>query len=375
MIVSAHISDDFSTAEPGTPAAAATPASEGRLRYIDALRGIAASWVMFYHFYNHVKGPHERVPHALHIFLEHGWLGVDIFFVLSGFVIAYSVGTSKVTARFLGRFALRRSLRLDPLYWLTIAGAYVAFLGHGGGIPGEHDGVTFLANMFYVDHISNVYTLVGVGWTLCLEVQFYLVYVILTGAAQRLAHLIGPASRWVIFLPFAAFSLLFALRLELVAHFRLRTFFYDSWYLFFLGAMVAGAIVKQTTARWTFAYIAVVVACTCVRFDIRSTIGSATALSILVLGLRSKLRTALDNCVLQYLGRISYSLYLTHTLVGTRFMRLALRRVGDPPALVPALALVFGATAISIVASHILNILVERPTIALSRRIALEKSA
>jgi len=347
------------------------PAAQGRLLYIDALRGVAACWVMFYH---HGKVPRD-LPYALRWFLGRGWLGVDIFFVLSGFVIAHSVGTSKVTGRFLGRFALRRSLRLDPLYWVTITGAYLAFRGQSAEIPGQNDAVTFLANMFYLDHISNLYTIVGVGWTLCLEVQFYLVYVILVGAMQRLGRWLGPASRWVVFLPFAGFSLLFALRLEVVAGMRRSVFFYDTWYLFFLGVMVAWALSKQCGERWSFAFIAVVVVCAGVRFDAPSVVGSATALSILLLGRAGKLRTALDNRVLQYLGRISYSLYLSHMLVGTRLLHMAVKRFAEPPGLGVSLLLIGAATVVSIVVAHLLNVLIERPTIALSRRVAQERAS
>ena len=61
------------------------------------------------------------VPAPLETALKLGFVGVDIFFVLSGFVIAYSVREARITPRFLGRFALRRSIRLDPPYWITIA--------------------------------------------------------------------------------------------------------------------------------------------------------------------------------------------------------------------------------------------------------------
>src|SRR5688500_3864296 len=94
-----------------------------RFIFIDGLRGIAALWVALFHLYS--GGPNAPVlasltPGILDAALRHGYLGVEVFFVISGFVIAHSVGSRPVTRDFALRFAARRSLRLDPPYWLTI---------------------------------------------------------------------------------------------------------------------------------------------------------------------------------------------------------------------------------------------------------------
>jgi peptidoglycan/LPS O-acetylase OafA/YrhL len=98
-----------------------------RFTFIDALRGVAAISVVLYHVYLQDLLPAARAPFAepFHTVLANGYIGVYIFFVLSGFVIAHSVRDATITAGFIGRFALRRSLRLDPPYWAAIAAAII----------------------------------------------------------------------------------------------------------------------------------------------------------------------------------------------------------------------------------------------------------
>ncbi len=95
---------------------------EGRFTLVHALRGLAALWVVLFHVAaaGHISGLRSQLPPLTdHIFTA-GHLGVAIFFALSGFVITHSVAGASITASYLGRFALRRSIRLDPPYWASI---------------------------------------------------------------------------------------------------------------------------------------------------------------------------------------------------------------------------------------------------------------
>ena len=112
-----------------TTAAAAQPApasdaTSRRLPFIDALRGIAALWVVIFHIGEgrQVASLQAALPSWLDLAVfKAGHFGVPIFFVLSGFVIALSIGTDRVTFGYTGRFALRRAIRLDLPYWASIA--------------------------------------------------------------------------------------------------------------------------------------------------------------------------------------------------------------------------------------------------------------
>jgi hypothetical protein len=92
---------------------------EGRSTFIDALRGIAAFSVACYHItrwsYGSLQEPaSDFIPSILQVWFDHGWVGVQVFFVISGFVIAYSVRNARITPGYLANYVLRRSIRLDP---------------------------------------------------------------------------------------------------------------------------------------------------------------------------------------------------------------------------------------------------------------------
>jgi peptidoglycan/LPS O-acetylase OafA/YrhL len=97
--------------------------STQRFAFVDALRGLAALSVVLYHSYEvgHIAGLLAHLPAWVTHLLRQGGIGVAVFFVLSGFVIPHSVARSRVTLPFVGRFMLRRSLRLEPPYWFAIA--------------------------------------------------------------------------------------------------------------------------------------------------------------------------------------------------------------------------------------------------------------
>jgi hypothetical protein len=84
------------------------------VRSLPGIRGIAASWVVLYHVHEA-----DNFFSPLKMLLTHGYLAVDVFFVLSGFVMALSYGHFAVqgwTATNYGSFLLRRFARIYPLY-------------------------------------------------------------------------------------------------------------------------------------------------------------------------------------------------------------------------------------------------------------------
>ena len=96
---------------------------EGRSTFIDGLRGIAALSVACYHIDRYGPVPvaaEPAIPRWLISVIDHGSIGVQVFFVISGFVIAYSVRNARITPGYLANYVLRRAIRLDPPYWTTI---------------------------------------------------------------------------------------------------------------------------------------------------------------------------------------------------------------------------------------------------------------
>ena len=92
-----------------------------RFEFLDGLRGIAALLVTCLHFYTLIgERSAASFPQFIDYLLKNGNYGVQIFFVLSGFVIAYSIRQELITFSFIARFFVRRSIRLDPPYWITL---------------------------------------------------------------------------------------------------------------------------------------------------------------------------------------------------------------------------------------------------------------
>lgn len=96
-----------------------------RYEILDGLRGVAAVMVIWFHFFEgFAKSPVDQV-------VNHGYLAVDFFFVLSGFVIGYAYDgrwQSGLTAR---RFMLRRVIRLEPMLVLAVALGAVSYAVQG----------------------------------------------------------------------------------------------------------------------------------------------------------------------------------------------------------------------------------------------------
>ena len=108
------IGRDTSVSVPSTERHSADRLGGRRFAFVDALRGIAAVGVAAYHIdrYGPLPGAAASVvPKFVNSALHHGWVGVQMFFVISGFVIAYTLRGARVTPRYLGNFALRRSLQ------------------------------------------------------------------------------------------------------------------------------------------------------------------------------------------------------------------------------------------------------------------------
>jgi peptidoglycan/LPS O-acetylase OafA/YrhL len=360
------------TAAPARPAPrpAGPPAAPQRFAFLDALRGVAALWVAGYHLYGGLA-QHGRRPlgEAAHALLSHGNAGVEIFFVLSGFVMAYSLGRSRVTPRFAGLFLLRRSLRLDPPYWATIAlslvVAAIAARSRSQPLPAL-DWPKLAAHLFYLQDVLHRGQFVEVFWTLCMEIQFYLVLVLLLALWQGLGC--GRGALAALFLPLTLLSL--AVQFGGL-HSPNPGLALKFWYLFQLGLLTCWALDGTIPGRWLLGYAAVVVGLLLgVSFTVECLVGVLTGLALFAVGRLGGLRTWLGGRVPQYLGRVSYSLYLTHAVVGTPFAySLARKLAGPEPGPLATLGLLALALGVSLAAADLFYRFIERPSTRLSQRL------
>lgn len=353
-----------------------------RFRTIDGLRGIAALAVVLYHLNAAARLTFEDwLPGWLDWLLRQGFLGVDIFFVLSGFVIAYSVRRADPSLRYLGLFAVRRSIRLDPPYWtamfLEIAVQSVALrLGLSDAPLPSIEQV--IAHFFYLQNLLGYGDIVSIFWTLCFEIQFYLFLVTLLVVRKHLLALLGPRpTEWISGIALAAlFVLSVLMRYEIGGLTAPQGVAIIRWFQFFIGVClwwVASGRVHWSAlvAMWGF-LVAVIVL---------EGVEPQQTLPIFVSGLiwwsyrRDRMATVLSGPVIQWLGTISYSLYLFHTTIGWRFVRISGKFGGQNASLWTSAPIFLAGVLICVVAAWLAWRLIERPSMDFSRRVALPKDA
>lgn len=167
-------SDPVSAAPDRVPARGAAAAAKGRrLVELDVLRFVAAFAVMSFHFMAASKSLWDEYPTKLFEPVARlttlGILGVELFFLISGFVILMSVWGHTV-----GEFAVSRVSRLYPAYWFAVLVIFIMyrFSGVGGFDPKLSDGeyllnLTMFQGAFGVGHAG------GVFWSLWVELRFY----------------------------------------------------------------------------------------------------------------------------------------------------------------------------------------------------------
>jgi peptidoglycan/LPS O-acetylase OafA/YrhL len=303
----------------------------GHIAELDGLRALAVILVLLYHF-----GPHASVGSLLWKIGSIGWIGVDLFFVLSGFLITGILLDTREERLYYKNFYLRRTLRVFPLYYVVIViGLAIQIAWHNESII--HN---IYESSWYSVYLGNIYIafknhgplagFLGPLWSLQIEEQFYLIFpflvrklrpkalfwmlvcvVVLSGPLRWSLYLLSPHRELLQYaaLPCRmdglALGALLALRVRM-SQWRIRPatvalgaagllsglFIYLSW----------GGYDWSTPRIRTFGYSIVALAFASVVLWVLRFRGGWQA---------SWLRIA----PLQYLGKISYGIYLLQALI------------------------------------------------------------
>lgn len=157
-----------------------TPAQSPKIGSVNALRFIAAIFVVFYHFafvYYNTELSYVDVPILRYLF-QYGYLGVDIFFIISGFVISLSAEGRGAYGFFKSRIG-----RLYPMFWVSAIVTSLFLLFGGYLIHSDLSWSRFWVNMTMIPTIlfdkSSIDFLDGSYWTLAIEMKFYFVIFLL----------------------------------------------------------------------------------------------------------------------------------------------------------------------------------------------------
>lgn len=349
---------------------------EGRFAFVDALRGLAALVVVLFHAMEggHIPNLEKVMPAWVKFALSHGNQGVAIFFVLSGFVIAHSLYTVHVTTPIAARFMARRSIRLDPPYWAAIVvaiafGTVSSIVVPGKTLFGLSSGQV-LAHLFYLQDILGYPSLNTVFWTLCLEVQFYLLYVAMLLIARNDPD--SPrqgAAAPTILVVAAIASLLWPT--GVVTSPLWRGSFLPLWHGFLVGALAYWSWRNRSLVPVLLATIAILILFT--KWNPFSITCAMTAFALWGVACSGSIKRALDWRWLQFLGAISYSLYLLHNPITGASFRVGYMITGQ--GFWWELIWWFLSLAACILSAYALWWLVERPSIGLARRLKLRPVA
>ena len=296
--------------------------------FIQDFRGIAALSVVLFHASNFIS-PYGQGLGGL-LFGPSGTMGVDLFFIISGFIMVYATRSSDGTAKYTREFLTRRFSRVFPLYAITTLIYYV--LCQHYEVPGNLSGSDLISSLLFMPiggDYGPVYgwPVLGVGWTLNYEIYFYLIFglTLLLGRMKWLALAVWFAFT-IYFLPGLTgreFNILPAIHYHYpVEYLNLIT---NPVIILFLSGAAIGYIYLS---RFRLHFVpSVIVAVTSSLFfgwqysthynvDHGATQWGLSLIPlVLAFAVASKSIQIPTSRVTQYLGEISFSLYLTHPMV------------------------------------------------------------
>jgi peptidoglycan/LPS O-acetylase OafA/YrhL len=292
---------------------------------LDGLRGIAALMVVFHHMAQSYPGFSAQGTGAklLHVWLRAttpGWMGVDVFFVLSGFLITGILLETKNRVHFYRNFYVKRILRIFPLYYLILLLMLLVF---------AHSRSYFVLCVFYLANFCSLFGIAMVVaplWSLSVEEHFYLIW------------------PWVAkFLPVRAFlgiSLLICIVEPAFRFYAFRNGFFNPYFSWFrFDGLALGAIVAVLAGGAKRGYLKNLGAAACLlaaaifcgslpfgggtRLTAVGTaflyadvsLFTAGVVSLVVVLPRRRFFSLLRSRFLMLAGEISYCVYLIHTFV------------------------------------------------------------
>ncbi|WP_336204396.1 acyltransferase family protein [Nonomuraea sp. LPB2021202275-12-8] len=336
-----------------------------RLYELDGLRLVAALCVVLFHYtFSAPAGKITTVAYPeMAGWTQYGYLGVDLFFLISGFVVLMSAW-----GRSPRRFAVSRLARLYPAYWVGIAVTTLVTVTLGAGMFDISAGQV-LVNLTMFQAVPNVANVDVVYWTLWAEMRFYFLIAVLTFVGMTKNRVLAGMWGWL------ALTFLFEAGLlppiaDLVLQSEFSHYFIAGMALYLLHAfglnwqialilpLCLGNAVYRAIGyadavgrRYSVEYDPVVITLVVVAVFLVMTL---IALRLLRPLARPWLVTA---------GALTYPLYLLHAHVGS----ILINRLADS---VDRYALLAGLVAVMLLAAWIVHRYVERPVAPLFKRLA-----
>lgn len=342
-------------------AAAVAPVPPRKTVYVvQVMRGLAAAAVAVYHAHLILAQPQYGGLHIFGSVAAYGWLGVNFFFVLSGFIILLAHSRDIGEPAKAGRYLWRRFVRVYPIYWIFTTG-YVAAALMGIGYPDfRWTTVNMVSSYLLVPFDPAPLPPLQVAWTLFYEVTFYAFFLVLI-LHRRLG--IVAFTLWTLAI------LVYALVLGGTAMGPLNI-----WNIYFVVGMGSLFVYRRASDRWAWpllgagmAALALLVSIGWVPDRIASAMETPGILLTLALVFAAILAGAamverVNNIrfprLLLLIGDASFSIYLVHSPVLSVLAGLTKRFA---PGQLPEALLFASMVIVSLVAGIFAHLVVERP--------------
>lgn len=309
-----------------------------RIPQLDGIRGLAVGMVILDHASYLYQNPPEqnlmaaggnRVFHAVLSLTAQGWLGVELFFILSGYLITSILLKTRDANSYFTSFYARRVLRIFPVFWLTLLALAFIF---------PHSYSFFLVAVLFLANVSSWFGVAGLYyplWSLCVEEHFYLLW----------PFVVRTFRRRILFAVCVSICLLDPLLRAFFSWKMGAAFFDKAWYFsgFRFEGLAYGAILALVAPRMDarrkklFGAAAIAagigIFAAAVPFGVLHSSASALATAVhasagltfasvlffglvcLSLGLDDKQARVFANPPLVLLGDLSYCLYLAHQMI------------------------------------------------------------
>jgi peptidoglycan/LPS O-acetylase OafA/YrhL len=331
------------------------PKASKRIFELDALRGFAALGVVILHFADRFYVLYFPGKPPLFSF-HYAFIGVHLFFIISGFVIFM---TLEKTKRLLD-FAVSRFSRLFPAYWSCILLTFCAVrLFHLPKCEVSFKtaliNLTMLQNWFHVEHVDGVY------WTLCIELGFYVLMALLF-VTRTIKYIEVFGLFWLLII-------ISHFNLYAITHFAIPQVIMKTGLIDFGSLFIAGIFFYKIRHNGhTWQRHAVILLCLLTQFTVGSSFlpnhPKAVIFIFLVFYLFILNRLSfLSLAPVLFLGEISYSLYLIHENIGFIILYHGIRNA------LPEWLLFFTALIVSFCLAILIRFIVEKPVMKYIRDI------
>lgn len=336
----------------------AKPKISKNYAFINALRGMAALFVALLHFfintqlyYGQSTWSRGLEPFFLGVF-DIGKFSIGLFFLVSGFLIPFSLERSKS----IYTFTIHRVFRLYPAYWLSI----LLFLGLNSLLAYEvkPSMATVLANLTMLQGYLRHPDLIGAFWTLQIELTFYILCIVLfwrgvSNRPIRIAYCCLFTAIIVSFLSSLGFHVPTALFIALTL-------------MYCADSLRRNTMDSQTKTLWIVTALSLGLISKLAYGDIfvRYALSYWAAMFVFYLAYNYQNIPWFQSIFFTFLADISYSVYLLHDPIGIQLLKYLASKG------IPAFFTYTAAFSATIIASTIAFIIVEKPCIDLGKKLS-----